>query len=69
VRGTESLVDVYAYRWDAQNELVELGRFIDDPGPAGLPTCAGARWPTRSTPRRSSRATAARRRSTSPSGR
>ena len=30
VRGTESLVDVYAYRWDARNELVELGRFIDE---------------------------------------
>ncbi len=30
VRGTESLVDVYTYRWDADEELVELGRFIDD---------------------------------------
>jgi predicted RND superfamily exporter protein len=29
VRGTESLVDVYAYRWDARSELVEMGRFID----------------------------------------
>lgn len=30
VRGTESLVDVYAYRWNARDELVELGRFIDE---------------------------------------
>ncbi len=30
VRGTESLVDVYTYRWDERNELVELGRFIDE---------------------------------------
>jgi predicted RND superfamily exporter protein len=30
VRDTESLVDVYTYRWDAPNELVEMGRFIDD---------------------------------------
>jgi hypothetical protein len=30
VRGAESLVDVYAYRWDARQELVELGRFIDE---------------------------------------
>jgi predicted RND superfamily exporter protein len=29
VRGTESLVDVYAYRWDPKNEMVEMGRFID----------------------------------------
>jgi hypothetical protein len=29
VRGTESLVDVYAYRWDQKNDLVEMGRFID----------------------------------------
>jgi predicted RND superfamily exporter protein len=30
VRGTESLVDVYAYRWDPDQELVEMGRFIED---------------------------------------
>ena len=30
VRGTESLVDVYAYRWDPSGELVEMGRFIDE---------------------------------------
>jgi predicted RND superfamily exporter protein len=30
VRGTESLVDVYAYRWKPELELVEMGRFIDD---------------------------------------
>jgi len=30
VRGTESLVDVYAYRWEAKSELVEMGRFIGD---------------------------------------
>jgi predicted RND superfamily exporter protein len=29
VRGTESLVDVYAYRWDPKNQMVEMGRFID----------------------------------------
>ena len=29
VRGTESLVDVYTYRWNAKNEAVEMGRFID----------------------------------------
>ncbi len=29
VRGTESLVDVYAYRWLPAEELVEMGRFID----------------------------------------
>jgi len=29
VRGTESLVDVYAYRYDPKLELVEMGRFID----------------------------------------
>ncbi|MFI5317409.1 MAG: RND family transporter, partial [Myxococcota bacterium] len=28
VRGTESLVDVYAYHWDPKGELVEMGRFI-----------------------------------------
>src|SRR5262245_8343524 len=30
VRGAESLVDVYAYRWDPKSELVEMGRFIED---------------------------------------
>jgi hypothetical protein len=29
VRSTESLVDVYAYRFDAKLELVDVGRFID----------------------------------------
>ena len=30
VRGTESLVDVYAYRFNTKTEMVEMGRFIDD---------------------------------------
>ncbi|HTO68568.1 MAG TPA: MMPL family transporter [Myxococcota bacterium] len=29
VRGTESLVDVYSYRWNAATQIVEMGRFID----------------------------------------
>jgi predicted RND superfamily exporter protein len=28
VRGAQSLVDVHAYRWDPEQDLVELGRFI-----------------------------------------
>ena len=40
VRGTESLVDVYAYRWDPKSQLVEMGRFIDKvpSDPAALET-------------------------------
>jgi predicted RND superfamily exporter protein len=30
VRGAESLTDVYAFRWDAQEQWVEVGKFIDD---------------------------------------
>ena len=70
VRGTESLVDVYAYRFDAEARAGRGGplhRRRSRPIPRRSPTCAGARSPTRSTPRRSSRATAAPRRSTSAS--
>jgi predicted RND superfamily exporter protein len=37
VRGIESLAKVYAYRWNAKDESVEMGHFIDD-----VPTDAAA---------------------------
>jgi len=30
VRGTECLTNVYAYRWNAERQVVEMGPFIDD---------------------------------------